>query len=133
MANNFYKEMQGIASDILREFDQTDTDRPASASNNGIYYVGVTPATGGTPANPGSPVEAAPIKLDAVARGVSFKYIDGSHIVATDLQATMAVRSDVTPAIGGFMLVDGNRYKIIQVVNKPAAGVPVAHTVIFRK
>jgi hypothetical protein len=135
MADNFYQDMQGIASDLLKEFDQTNPGIPASpqaVGGNGIYYVGMVPGTG--PAdNPGPPQEAAPIKLDAVARGVSFKYVDGANVVTTDLQATMAVRSDMTPQMPGFMIVDGKRHKIVEVKQKPAAGIPVAYTVIFRK
>lgn len=134
MSNNFYEDMRAVASDVLADFDQTDPNAPASAApgGNGIYYVGITPGTG--PAdNPGAPTEATPLKLDAVARGVSFKYVDGANVVASDLQTTMAVRADMTPQITGFIIMDGKRYKIVQVINKPAAGVAVAHTVIFRK
>jgi hypothetical protein len=129
--SDFYEDMRSVASELLKEFDQKRPGDP-SPTDNGIYYVGITPGTG--PAdNPGAPQEAPPIKVDAVARGVSFKYVDGTNVVQTDLQATMAVRPDMTPAISGFIIVDGKRHKIVKVMQKPAAGTSVAHTVIFRK
>lgn len=115
----FYQDMQAVASDLLRKFDQGD-----------VYYIAAVKGAGPADA-PGEPVETT-YKVDAAARGVSFKYIDGSNIVASDLQATMAVHSDFTPAIGGFVIVGARRYKVVRVVAKPAAGTPVAYTVIFR-
>lgn len=126
----FYEEMQAVASSVLAEFDQK---RPGDAdpASNGVYYVRVTPGDGPDD-DPGEPTET-PFKLDAAVRGVSFKYVDNSLIVATDLQLTCAVRSDVTPEMNGFIKVDGVSHKIIRIINKPAAGTPVAHTIVFRR
>lgn len=120
MADDFYGEMQGVARDVLTEFNQGK-----------IEYVALTPGTG--PAqNPGEPTEQA-YTIPGAVRGVKFKYIDNSTIVQSDQQATMAVSADVTPNMAGFMRVDGVRYKIIAIKPIPPAGTPVANVIIFRK
>ena len=117
--SDFYDDMQGIASNLLNEFKQGE-----------IKYIAVIPGIG--PAdNPGASQEV-PYILDAVAKGVSFRYIDHTNILATDLQITMP-GAGVVPLPNGFMMVDGVRHKIIQIIPKPAAGTPVAFSVIIRK
>lgn len=117
--SDFYQEMQAVASDLLGEFKQ-----------GVIQYVALTPGTGPRD-NPGEPTET-PHTINATARGVSFKYVDGTNIVSSDLQLTMP-GDGIAPEMTGFIRVDGVRYKIVQIVRKPAAGTPVAWTVIFRK
>jgi hypothetical protein len=117
---SIYQELQGVASELLTEFDQ-----------GGIYYIAVTPGTG--PAqNPGPGVET-PYKVDGTARGVSFKYIDNKNVVASDLQITMAVDARYTPNEKGFALINGVRHKVVQAHRKPSAGIPVAWTIVVRK
>lgn len=116
---NFYQEMQGVASDLLREFNQ-----------GVIEYVALTPGNG-PPDNPGPPTET-PTTINAVARGVSFKYVDGTNILRSDLQITMP-GDGVVPDPKGFIRVDGKQFKIVEIRRKPAAGTPVAFVVIFRK
>jgi len=117
--DDFYQEMQDVATNLIGEFKQ-----------GSITYIDVKPSNG--PADdPGKAQETRHL-IEGTARGVSFKYIDKTSIVATDLQVTMSGKG-VKPQITGFMEVDGVRHKIIRVVQKPAAGVPVAFTVIFRK
>lgn len=118
--NDIYKELQGVATGIFAEFGQGD-----------IRYISVTPGTG--PADSPGPPRETLIKVNAVARGVQFRYIDGSNIVRTDQQITMPVHPTVTPDMNGFVSVDGVRYKIVEIVRKPAAGTPIAYTIIFRK
>lgn len=116
----FYDEMQAVASELLGEFRQGT-----------IRYIALTPGTGPKD-NPGPAVET-PFDLDAVARGVSFKYVDNSAVLMSDLQTTFAVRPDMVPDIKGFIEMDGKRHKIERVIRKPAAGTPVAYTVVFKK
>lgn len=116
----FYDEMQGIATGLLTEFNQ-----------GSIFYIQVTPGNG--PADDPGAASETTFALAAVAKGVSFKYVQKGLAVATDLQATFAVRSDMTLAENGFILADGVRYKIVQIINIPPTGVTVAHRVIFRK
>jgi len=115
----FYDEMQGVASDLLNEFKQGE-----------IEYIAITSGNG--PADNPGPSREQPYPLDAVARGVKFKYVDGSNVVASDMQVTMP-GNGVRPDAKGFVSIDKTRYKVVQVIQKPAAGVPVAFTVIFRK
>jgi hypothetical protein len=117
--SEFYDDMRGIASELLNEFQQGK-----------IEYVELVPGDG--PAdNPGVPTDR-PVTVPGVVRGVKFRYIDNKNVVASDLQATIPVDL-VTPMMNGFMRVDNSRYKIVQIVPKPAAGEPVVHVVIFRK
>lgn len=116
---DFYQEMQGVASDLLREFKQ-----------GVIEYVTVTPGNG--PADNPGPAQEIPTVINGVARGVKFKYIDGSNIVASDMQVTMPGNM-MEPKPNGFIRIDGVSYKIVQIIRKPAAGTAVAFTVIFRK
>lgn len=118
--SDFYSDMQNVAAEILGEFKQ-----------GVIAYIGVTPGNG--PAhNPGPSVEAAPVIVSGVARGVKAKYVDGTTIVATDLQMTMPGKG-VAPAMNGFVTIDGVRHKIVHIDRKPSAGTVVAWTVIIRK
>jgi hypothetical protein len=125
---SIYKKIQSVAADVLREFDQaTASDDP----DKGIWYVAVAPGNG-PPDNPGPPVET-PYKVDGAARGVKFKYVTGSDIVASDLQATMAVIPGLVPSIAGFVKLDGARYKIVRVDPVPPVGDPVVYRLFFRK
>lgn len=117
--SDFYSEMQGVASSIIGEFKQ-----------GAITYIAVTPGNG--PAhNPGPHVET-PHPINAVARGVAFKYVDNALVLATDLQVTLPGDS-VTPDMKGFVTIDGVRHKIVQIIRKPSAGTVVAWTLIIRK
>jgi hypothetical protein len=116
--SDFYERMQGVSSKLLNQFKQGT-----------INYIIDGPATG--PAynlTPGLPVTHA---LDAVARGVEFKYIKEGYISASDIQVTAAV-FDVEPTQSGRVSIDGREKQIIAVQQIPAAGVPVAW-VIFCK
>lgn len=118
--DDFYQDMQGIATSLLKEFNQ-----------GAIEYVELTAGTGPRD-NPGAPSEVA-YPVDGVARGVQQRYVDGTNIVQTDMQATLAVKEGLTPSMSGFVRGDGMRYKIVGVRQIPPFGTPVAHVVIFRK
>lgn len=117
----FYEEMQGIATGLLTEFKQ------------GVIQIAkITPGSG-PKNNPGPSTETLTTLKGAVARGVKFKYVQSGMAVASDLQVTHAVQDGVTPAIDGFVYIDGVKYKIVNIVDKPAAGTKVVHTLIVRK
>jgi hypothetical protein len=132
--NDFYQEMRGVAQNVLRDFDQREGD--GSAQTDGLWYIGMTPGAG--PADePGAPTPV-PFKLEGAARGVAFKFIgspgaNGTTIVATDMQCTVAAKDGFEPTMTGFIDMDGVRHKIMSIVNLPPVGVTVAHTLIFRK
>ena len=116
----FYDEMQAAASEVLKEFKQ-----------GVIEYVNVVPGSG--PADNPGPATETFIVLDAVASGAKFKYVSTGLALASDLQVVMAVHPDITPKMNGFIRIDGVRYKIVQVVDIPAAGTAVVYTLIVRK
>jgi hypothetical protein len=69
--------------------------------------------------------------LDATVSGVSEKYIDGTLIVATDLEVTFSVFDDA-PTTDGLIRIDGADRQIIKVMQIPAAGTVVAWKVIAK-
>lgn len=114
-----YDEMQQLASDLLKDFDQPTISHIRMTQN-------------GTGFDPG-PATATPTVLDgAVARGVMRKYVDKSLVVATDLQVTYA-GDKIEPLMTDFIDINGEQFKIQQIVRKPASGPVVAWTVIVRK
>lgn len=117
----FYDDMQGIATELLTEFKQ-----------GVISYVKVTPGSG--PAhNPGPSVPVPTLLQGAVSRGIAWKYVNSGLGVASDLQVTHSVQAGVVPEINGFYDIDGLRYKVVNIVKKPAAGTTVAYVAIVRK
>lgn len=118
--SDFYNDMQNVATSLINEFEQ-----------GVVQYVEVT-AGDGPPDNPGLPTEVFHT-VNAVARGVSFKYVDGTSIFSTDEQITISGDQVFTPNGDGFVVVDTVRYKVIKIIRKPAAGTAVAYTIIYRK
>jgi hypothetical protein len=114
----FYDDMQGLASTILSEFSQGD-----------IVYVAPSAASG-DPWNP-SLVSGARTTVKGVGRGVQQKYVDGTHVVATDQQFTIQAGT-VTPVSGATIEVDGSILQIIKVIKVPAAGTAVVWMVFAR-
>ncbi|MER9543923.1 hypothetical protein NKI72_17860 [Mesorhizobium sp. M0437] len=64
--------------------------------------------------------------LEAAARRVSQKYVDGTLIVATDNQITFAVPA-VVPAMTDTLIVDGAELVMKDLRPIPPAGMPVAY------
>lgn len=116
---DFYGKMQTVAENLLTRFKQ-----------GAPVYVEVTPGNGPVD-NPGPSVET-PHPIKGTARGVRFKYIDGSHIVASDMQITMP-GTGIAPKMNGFIRNGTERFKIIEIKPIPPIGTPVVHVVIFRK
>ena len=117
----FYDDMQSIARDVIGQFAQ-----------GSITYVVVTPGTGAAD-DPGAPTETS-YSINAVVRGVSFKYVNDTTIVRSDLQLTMpVVAGEPAPTMAGFIKIGSTRYKIVEIRTIPPAGTAVAHVVIFRR
>ncbi len=120
---SIYDEMRVIAQDVMSDED---------FKQGTIVYVAITPGSG--PADDPGAARETPYELaGGVARGVQFKYVDNSTIVASDLQVTFADTDDFTPEMTGFVTIDGVPHKIMRIVRKPAAGIAVAWTLIVRK
>lgn len=118
---SIYDEMQSVAKDVFRDFNQ-----------GVIKYIAVTPAVGGTVDDPGAPQETAYTLEGATARGAQFKYVSSGLALATDTQVNMSVDNRFVPDGKGFVEVDGVRMKVMQVIRKPQAGTPVAYSLIAR-
>lgn len=114
----FYDDMQKIATDLLTQFNQGKIVLLKGGKGVGPAY------------NPGEvpPVE---IPLAGVARGVLKKYVNGTTIVESDMQLTVAV-STVAPTMDDAIQIDGRRYKIVGIKPIPPAGTVVANNIIFR-
>lgn len=69
--------------------------------------------------------------LDAVARGVSEKYVDGENIISTDLQMTIAA-VDFTATAGMNIKIDGKAVTVLRVDAVPAMGTVVVWRVFVR-
>lgn len=121
---SIYDDLQGVASELFREFKQGT-----------VHHVSVSRAIG-TPDEPGAITETqreinATVQNASNAKGISY-FSKQSTVVAGDL----LVSTGVPPApftLDDFMLVDGVRYKIVAIMPKPAAGVPVAFAVLVRR
>jgi hypothetical protein len=113
---SIYGKLTGTAARLLDKFRQ------------GAVEIGTTTTIPG--ANPWD----APIvttqwqSVDAVARGVSAKYVDGVNIVSSDLQVTFQGAVDV----GGLMRIDGRQVAILRIDRVPAAGDPVVTRAFVR-
>lgn len=115
-----YDDARAIALDVFKEFQQ-----------GVVEYVELVPSAGATPDDPGEPTFVAH-RLTSTVRPVSTKYVDGSHIVQSDRQLSMPNDGKVEPTMSGSMRIDGASFKIIEIMPRPAAGVPVVWTVIVR-
>lgn len=121
MAKFDYAKMQATASRLLDRFNQ------------GVITITKpgTEAPGPNPWDP--PVITDPVThtLSATAKPVSEEFINGTTIIATDIEITAAVfGADPDPA--DQMQVDGKPVTIIKVMRIPAAGTVVAWRLIVR-
>lgn len=114
----FYEEMQGVATELLTEFNQ------------GIIRLVRITKTG--PSYNQSQSSQTIYPLHGVTKGVSQKYVDGKNIVITDSQAIISVPSDIIPDISDKLRVDGKDYEILSVKKIPESGITVAILIIYR-
>jgi hypothetical protein len=120
---SIYDDLRQVSSDLHREFKQGE-----------IHYVPVVVTAGARPDLPASSAPGTPVELNATARPVSTKYVDGTNVVATDKQSSLP-NDGITPdpVLGHFIRIDGVDHRIIQIMQRPAAGDPVSWTVIVRR
>lgn len=119
---SIYDEMQKVAQEILGdpEFKQGPT-----------YLVQITPGTGPVD-DPGPGVETHHA-INGAVRGVKWSLVNTGLAQASDMQIVHAVVPGVVPTAKDFVIADGIRYKVVQVLPKPAAGVPVAYLLVIRR
>lgn len=135
--SDFYGEMADIARDLMGEFKQGVVT---------LRRVDLGPVDPATPWIPPSEV-ASVFELDAVVKGVSEQFINGTTIVATDREVTCSDKmtlvrvggEPVSPVVspvevrpGDVISVDGVAITIVKTIRIPAAGVAVAHKFIVR-
>jgi len=81
-----------------------------------------------TPWLPGEPTETVHA-LNAAVRGVAAKYIDGTTVVASDLQIMCTV-PPVEPQMTDVYSIDGHAHVPKRILPIPAAGEPCAYLII---
>ena len=121
---SIYDDLRVIASNVIRDFAQ-----------GSIAYVELQPQAGATPDAPGVPVPQS-YPINGVTRPVEFKYVDGTDIVQTDEQFTIAAldaeTAGFTPSMEGYATIDGAKAEIVGLKRIPAAGDPITYVVIVR-
>lgn len=118
---SIYDEMRSVANEIIGEFKQ-----------GALAYVSVQSAAGATPDDPQAPVYT-PTAFNGTVRPVSTKYVDGSHIIRSDKQVTMPNNGVLAPTMDGFIDIDGERHKIVEIMSRPAAGPAIVWILIVRR
>lgn len=106
-----YEELQPVASELLKEFKQGSI-KLIQISSSG---------SSDAPTNTETSVD-----LDAVVRGLTYKYVKEGFSVQSDFIVSSAVVSDITPTLKDFIEIDGVRHKIIKDESPPAAGTRVS-------
>lgn len=116
---SFYSDLRNVASGLLQEFNQgtVEIGRPVTVEGGNEWDAPTTTVQW--------------TRINAVARGVSQKYIDGVNILATDLQIT-ADMAGFQPKPGDRIRIDGQEVSVLRFDRIPAAGEVVATRVFVR-
>lgn len=120
---SIYEEMQQVAREILGsvDFKQGSTQLLREVPGNGPVD------------DPGPSVLTMLSELDGAVRGVKWSFVNTGQAVASDMQITHAVVPGVAPLANDIVKVDGLSYRVKQVIALPAAGIPVAYTLILSR
>lgn len=121
MAGFDYGRMQNTASRLLRRFKQGTV----------TFTMPGTTTPGANPWDP--PIVNDPVThpLDATVKGVSAEFVDGTTILATDLELTVAVFGAALAPPDQFA-IDGQVVTVIKAMQIPAAGIPLVWRFIVR-
>ena len=115
-----YEELQEIGKEILTQFDQSTVYLVQKISGTGPVY------------NPGESTEIV-TKLQAVVKGISYKYAQTGFNVETDKEIIAAVITGITPSKNDYIRVDGIDLKIVEDISSPAASTRAVWKFIVRK
>jgi hypothetical protein len=119
-----YDDMKKIAADVLREFAQGSDD------TSRMSYIEIVPGNGS--ADDAGPSTRVVHPIKGAARGVKFQYVDGSTVIAGDMQCTMPA-DGIEPKISGFVRIGTVDYKLVKVMPVPPVGTPVIYRLFFGK
>ena len=133
MSDAFYAEMQEVATEVIGEFQQGE-----------IKLETVTETVGDEPWIVGS--STITYVLSGVAKPVDRKFVDGTLVVATDIEVVCSVRAtrthidgaqltpvvaDIDPHMDDWVIVDTKRRKVKKVRRIPEAGTVVAYGLVI--
>lgn len=118
---DIYERAQATASRLLGRFAQ------GVVTLTRVTRASADPAT---PWIPGAETTTS-YALSATVRGVSKELVDGTAILATDLQVMAAVPG-VEPALTDRIEIDGQSMTIVRIDQIPAAGLAVAYRMVVR-
>lgn len=117
---SIYDELRLVTQEVMPDFKQGT-----------ISLIQVT-AGAGPIDNPGASTTDT-IPLNATANGSIFKYVQMGLALMSDILVVAAPIDGITVSKNDFIAIDGKRYKIIEDVSKPSAGVIAAWKFIVRK
>lgn len=115
-----YDDMAETADEMIREFGATGAIIRIAPGNGPSY-------------NPGNPTETAhPARL--VITAFKAGEVDGTRIVATDRKALVSpVDLAVVPTTADLLIVNGERFKIVEVMTLQPATTTVLYTLVVRR
>jgi len=120
---SIYSDLQRVTSGLFAEFKQGT-----------INHIQILSGLGSDD-DPGEPSEVSR-EINATVQGSATKgaqsFIKNGLAMVGDLIVSTGVPA-VTFTLKDFIEIDGIRYKIVGILPKPAAGTPVAFTLIVRK
>ena len=106
-------------------------DRLIAKHGQGVVEISVTTTVPGPEPWDTPTTTTVDTPVDAVVGGVGEEFVDGSTIVASDLQVQIAAVDD-PPVVSDAIKVDGASKAVLAVHNVPGAGDPVAIRMIVR-
>jgi hypothetical protein len=119
MADFDYGRMTATASRLMARFAQGN-----------VVLKKTTRGPGPNDWTPGDPI-TVDYPLDATVKGVSKQFVDGTTILASDMEITAAVFG-AEPDPADTLTIDGKPVTVLQVMRLPAAGTLVAWKWIAR-
>ena len=122
--STFYGRLQGTASRLMAKFRQGQVVYTITGAPTG-------PAWNPTPGAPVSYTLDATVAAVGTVDGGFNRYVDGTLILATDLQVTCAVFA-VEPSLAGTITIDGKVCQIVRIDKLPGAGTVIAWRLFVR-
>lgn len=122
MTNPFYTQMQGVATNLLRQFGNPSFIRYIGPKQGGTDDPDFGGQTGGT--------EPDPVDIAGVVISIERRYIDGETVRATDQM--LVCDSQVVLEEDGRLLIGGRKWTIIQLLPVNPAGQLLVQKAVIR-